>query len=369
MKVLANRYLYQFRDHLPDSVELHLFDPGNRPDNIHKYDALFVNTTTRVNRETLPERGNLRFIATGSSGTDHLDLDYLRSLGIKTVDAAGCNAKTVAEYVLTSILLFSESSGLPVRDQSVGIVGMGHVGSEVARLLERFDVPHIRYDPPKSERMENFSSAPFSEIKKCSIVTFHTPLVESGNHPTRHLLNRSWFRDKGYNLVINSARGGVIDESLVLEEMDKGRLKHAVIDVWENEPRFSSKVANRAMLATPHIAGYSVQSKRRATQMIIGEFCRHFEKEIPLQDRAEKHYPEMKDHYRSLREILLDLNPIGWYDQKLRGIASLPEDMKAAEFSKLRSESSLRHEYTSLFVDRRYLEKFPELQLLGVNEI
>lgn len=369
MKVLANRYLYRFREFLPESVEMDLFDPDNFPQNAYEYDALFINTTTPVNRETLPKRGNLSFIATGSSGTDHLDFQHLNELGIETANAAGCNAKTVAEYVLTCICIFHETSGIPFDEYHVGIVGIGHVGTEVSRLLNRFTIPHISYDPPKSDRVQSYTSAHFEEMKECNILTFHTPLTKAGHYPTRHLLNRSWFRGTDYNLLINSARGGIIDEKLVLEELETGRLNYAVIDVWENEPLFRSEVARHAMIATPHIAGYSAQSKRRATQMIIDQFCRYFEIETPAQKKEEKHYPVLKGQYSTLGEILLDLNPVGWYDKKLRELISLPDDQKAAGFTKLRSESPLRHEYSNLYIDPDYLESFPELSLLDVKPV
>lgn len=367
MKVLANWYLYQFREMLPEAVELDLFDPENLPENVYEYDALFINTTTKLNSKTLPKTGKLSFVATGSSGTDHMELDYLKNEGLQTGDAAGCNSVSVAEYVMTAILSFLESEKISIDDLKVGIVGVGHVGTEVSRLLTRFSVPHISYDPPKSERETTFQSAHFEEIKECNLLTFHTPISYEGQYPTHHLLNRSWFRGTNYHLIINSARGGIIDEELILEELEINRLKNAVIDVWENEPVFNPEVVKRALFATPHIAGYSIQSKRRATQMIIQQFCDHAGLQTPEFKSEDPYFPELKKDYNSLKEILLDLHPMGWFDQKMRELMHLEGNRRGEAFGLLRSESPLRHEYSNVFIRPHYLEKFPELKLLGIR--
>lgn len=369
MKVLANRYLYEFRDIMPDSVQVDLFDPNNLPHNAIEYDALFVNTTTLLNEKTLPECGNISFVATGSSGTDHLDLDYLESQEITVEDAKGCNAVTVAEYVLTTILLFLEGENISSDELKIGIVGVGAVGSEVSRLLTKFSIRHILYDPPREERDPEFSSSYFEELKECNMLTFHTPLTDSGSHPTRHMLNRSWFRETNYQLLINSSRGGVIDESIVLEQMNHNRLNQMVIDVWENEPVFNPQVADWALFASPHIAGYSIQSKRRASEMIIRQFCDHFEIKKSAITSEQPYLPELKDDYDSLEEILLELHPIGWFDQKMRQLMTLDPSERGESFGLLRSESPLRHEYTNIRIDASHLSKFPELEMLGIKSV
>lgn len=369
MKILANRYLYKFKNMMPSSVQVDLFDPKHLPGNAPEYNALFVNTTTPLNEKTLPDTGNISFVATGSSGTDHLDHDYLDSQGINVGDAKGCNAVTVGEYVLTAILLFLERKNMSADELKVGIVGVGAVGSEVSRLLTKFSIPHILYDPPRAERNSEFSSSYFEELKECNMLTFHTPLTDSGPHPTHHMLNKSWFRETDYQLLINSSRGGVIDESVVLEQLDSKRLNQMVIDVWENEPVFNPEVADRAMFASPHIAGYSIQSKRRASQMIIRQFCDYCGIKAPEVTTEQPYIPELKTDYGSLEEILLELHPIGWFDQKMRELMHLNEKERAESFSLLRSESPLRHEYSNILIAEDHLSKFPELKRLGIQSI
>jgi len=367
MKVLANKYLNRFRELLPDEVDMDQFDPQHLPENAPEYDALFVNTTTQLNERTLPDPGNISFVATGSSGTDHLDLDYLHSKGITTADAAGCNARTVAEYVITSILCLHEQSGIPLIDLKAGIVGIGHVGTEVSRMLTRFSIPYISYDPPRSDQDINFTSAHFDELKECNLLTFHTPLTHSGDYPTHHLLNRSWFRGANYHLLINTARGGVIDEQIVLEQLETGRLKNAVIDVWESEPAFNTELADAAIFATPHIAGYSAQSKLRATDMIIDRFCTHAGIKKVSAPKIKVVKPDLAPSYDSLTDLLCDLHPICEFDKKMRSYLNLDDEKRAEKFLQLRTETGLRHEYSSIAVDSAYHEQFPELALLGVQ--
>lgn len=367
MKVLANRYLYKFRELLPDSVEVDFFDPNQLPDNTGDYDALFVNTTTLINPDTLPETGKLSFIATGSSGDDHIDFEFLESKNIKSANAAGCNSKSVAEYVVTALLCFQKSTNIPLVDLKVGLVGVGRAGTQVAKLLSKFSIPYIVYDPPKEERSGDFQSAHFDELKECNVLTFHTPITHSGDYPTYHLLNKSWFQGADYHLLINTSRGEVIDEKLVLEEIETGRLKNAVIDVWKNEPGFDKKLAEKTYFATPHIAGYSVQSKIKASKMIINQFCEHFgiAKTNGLPDESK--FIDLKGEYTSLEQILLALHPIRAYDESLRELFNTTDEECAQKFALLRSETPLRYEYTHLKISPEYLDRFPELGILGIN--
>lgn len=369
MKVLANRFLYEFQEIMPGSVQVDLFDPKELPDNITEYDALFVNTTTPLNEQTLPEPGNIRFIATGSSGTDHLDLDYLKSHGITVADSNGCNAVTVAEYVATVMLAIIDTGNITTKDLKAGIVGVGAVGSEVFKLLSGFSIPCVLYDPPRAERDPDFSSSYFAELRECNLITFHTPLTESGQYPTRNLFNDSWLNNTNYQMLINSSRGGVIDEKVALSMLDEKKLNHLIIDTWENEPVFNPAAVEAARFATPHIAGYSIQSKRRASRMIINQFCEHAGIDINDFESSSAYQPKLKDSYNSLTEILMELHPLGWFDKKLRELNTLGQQERAKSFSLLRSESPLRHEYSNIQIPSQHLDKFPELEKLGIKAI
>lgn len=367
MNVLANRYLYKFREMMPDSVNVDLFDPGKLPEDVHRYDALFVNTTTPLNSETLPESGNIRFVATGSSGTDHMDDAYLSSKNIKTGHARGCNATSVAEYVLTSVLAYLDSRDMPMNALTAGIVGAGAVGSDVSRLFSLAEIPHILYDPPRQERDSDFISASVEQLLSCDILTFHTPLTKTGEHPTYHLLNDSWFENNRYELILNTARGGVVDEATVLERLKENHLDEFIADVWENEPIFSPQTAHQAFFSTPHIAGYSVQSKRRATEMIINKFCDYFGITPPDCENEPPIQKNLSGQHQRISQLLLDIHPIPFFDQKMRDLADLNENKRGELFANLRSESPLRHEFSNLLIDDVYLEQFPLLKKFGIR--
>lgn len=354
---------------MPESVQVDLFDPKKLPGNVTEYDALFVNTTTSLNEETLPEPGNITFIATGSSGTDHLDLDYLKSHGITVADSNSCNAVTVAEYVATVMLANIDTDNITTKDLKAGIVGVGAVGSEVFKLLSAFSIPCVLYDPPRAERDPDFSSSYFAKLKECDMITFHTPLTESGQYPTRHLFNESWLNNTNYQLLINSSRGGVVDENVALRMLKENKLKQLVVDTWENEPAFNPAVVEAAQYATPHIAGYSIQSKRRASRMIINQFCEHAGLEIAELESSSAYVPKLKESYNSLSEILMELHPLGLFDQKMRELKTLEKNERAKSFSLLRSEAPLRHEYSNIRIPSKHLDKFPELEKLGIKAI
>lgn len=218
-------------------------------------DALIVRTRTRCDRELL-EGSNVSLIATATIGTDHIDLDYCRSRGIKVSNAPGCNAPAVAQYVLSSIGRLR-----PGLRPVIGIVGVGHVGSTIKRWAEANGFPTLLCDPPLG------MPATLADIAtNADIITFHTPLDES----TRHMADSTFFAAcRKRPVIINAARGPVVETGAVIDALKSGRISDAVIDCWENEPRINAELLALATIATPHIAGYSIQGKRRATAMAL----------------------------------------------------------------------------------------------------
>jgi len=367
MKVLANRHLYHFEKFLPENVTVDFFDPNKFPKHAIDYDAMFINTTTPITPKTLPKSGKLQFIATGSSGDDHVDKDHLKELEITFQNAGGCNARAVAEYVITSLLIWADKTGRSLQSSRVGIVGCGHVGEALADILETFSIPFVNYDPPRDHRDTDFNSAHFDELKECNILSFHTPLTTTGNYPTHHLLNDSWFSGKDFELVINTARGGVTDESVLIKEIKADRLAHVVTDVWENEPEFNPLFADKSLFATPHIAGYSIQAKQKASQLITDAFCNYFNLPPQIQETPSREFIDLQDEFSTISDLLLRIHPIQTYDSALRKILDKPTGERGRIFSTLRATMPLRNEYRFLEIPQRYLEQFPDLKKLGVH--
>lgn len=237
-------------------------------------DGLIVRTRTRCDSSLL-EGSKCNFVATATIGTDHFDLPYLASRGIEAVSAPGCNAPAVAQYVMASILslYFNE-----LDCKTIGIVGVGNVGSIVDDWAKQLGINVLLCDPLRAEIEGSDKFVSLEEIAEQSdIVTFHTPHTKEGPYPTHHLADESFFGLlKKKPLFINSARGPIVDTQALLTALHSGKVSRAIIDCWENEPFISKELLNEAPIATPHIAGYSLNGKIRATAMVINALCHHF---------------------------------------------------------------------------------------------
>lgn len=237
-------------------------------------DAIIVRTRTRVN-EALLRGSRVSFVATATIGTDHIDLPWCASAGIAVANAPGCNAPAVAQYVLASVM---EQGYVPGPDTVIGIVGVGHVGRAVEKWARALGFNVMLCDPPRArgEGGDGFSS--LEEIaREADIITFHTPLTREGEDATFHLVSDSFLDAcRRHPLIINAARGAVADTQAILRALDRDAIAPPVIDCWEGEPAISAELLARAAIATPHIAGYSLEGKMRATQMALDALCRHF---------------------------------------------------------------------------------------------
>lgn len=220
---------------------------------VKNFEALVIRTRTKCD-ESLLKDSKVKKIATATIGTDHIDLDYCKSRGIDIYNAPGCNAPAVAQYVLSSISTLGKKGKL-------GIVGVGNVGSIVNRWAQYNDIETLLCDPPlgKPYSLEQLT-------EEADIITFHTPLDAS----TFHLADAKFFASlKRKPLIINAARGPVIDTNALIDAIKQGHVCGAVIDCWEEEPNINNELLNLAQITTPHIAGYSIEGKRRATAMAV----------------------------------------------------------------------------------------------------
>ena len=254
-------------------------------DSVCEADALFVRTRTKINRELL-DGSKVRFVATATIGFDHIDQDFCREAGIYWVSCPGCNAQAVCDYIGEAIQSIESK-----KDITIGIVGYGHVGKKVAKMAKEKGFQVLVSDPPLGIGMTLDEMVPL-----CDVLTFHTPLTYEGNHATYHLCNASTLRNCKENiLIINAARGGVIDEQALIEHLQKTPSTRTVIDCWEGEPQLNKKLLEMVNLASFHIAGYSVAGKMRASEMCLEAFCEFFslpilsinKKVVPLQGDSE----------------------------------------------------------------------------------
>ncbi len=240
-------------------------------------DALLVRTRTFCNKALLAGTA-VRFIGTATIGTDHLDSDYLEHAGIKWVAAPGCNAGSVCQYILAALFEISSRSGKPLNALTLGIAGAGHIGSRVAEVARALGMNVLLCDPPRArnEGAPGFHSFE-TLVRNSDILTFHVPLTRSGEDSTFHLAGESFFENgKSGMWLINSSRGSVVDNALLTRALASGKMAGAVLDVWEGEPEISETLLSLVSIATPHIAGYSLDGKANATTQMIRKWAAFF---------------------------------------------------------------------------------------------
>lgn len=259
------------------------------PDDVRDADALVVRTRTLCNRQLL-EGSRVRFIATATIGYDHLDTEYLDVAGIAWTNCPGCNATSVAQYVRNSLLQAERAGLIRLSEATLGVVGYGHVGRAVYEAVRPYVKEILVNDPPLAERLDRLDNLDSLEslATNCDIITLHTPLTTEGPFPTRHLVDEAFLRSLAKRpLIINAARGGVVDEEALLRAMDDGRVRQAIIDTWEGEPDIDRQLLSRVFIGTPHIAGYSADGKANATRMSLEALARWVKNEgLKVKDEA-----------------------------------------------------------------------------------
>lgn len=369
LKILADENIYKLAQFFPEEVEITFYNPDHSIPSPDGFDVLLVSTISKINAKTfstLPS--SLKVIGTASSGSDHIDNEYFEAQGIKVIDAKGCNANTVGEYVVTSLLLWSIKRKKKLQDYTIGIIGAGATGSALAKQLRKFDISFVLYDPPKEKRESDFKSASMDEILNCDILSFHVPLTTNTMYPTYHWLDQEKLEGNKFELIVNASRGGIIDERSILTAMDEGTVSDIVIDVWEQEPDFNTILEKKAFIATPHIAGYSEQGKLNASKIIADKLSEIFSFQTP--EVPELFQPKIIDLARlnySLYDLILRLHPMREYDVDLREIAKRPD--KKALFQKLRRDRPLRFEYPYLQLNNSLIHQFKTLNILGVKSL
>lgn len=292
-------------------------------------DVLIIRTRTRCGSDLL-EGSAVKLIATATIGFDHIDLEYCRQHNIKVVTAQGCNAAGVLQWVAAALVALAQRDGWQAQDMTLGIVGVGNVGSLVDRYARSWGFNVLRCDPPRQE-CEGGDFLPLEEVaRRADIITFHTPLDAS----TYHLVDEELIGIiKPDAAIINASRGEVADTQALL-----AATQTLVLDVWENEPAISKCLLDKTFLATPHIAGYSAQGKANATAMVIRAVAEHFS--LPLHDWYP---PEVKPAER---------RDISWAE--LQGSIATHCDLRSEslsfkhhyqEFEQLRNHYAYREEY------------------------
>jgi erythronate-4-phosphate dehydrogenase len=278
MKIIIDDKIPYIRGAFEGVAEVvYLAGSKTTPEVVKDADAIVTRTRTICN-EKLLAGSSVKFIATATIGYDHIDTDYCDAAGIKWINAPGCNSKSVEQYIASTLMVLAETRNLQLKDLTIGVVGVGNVGSKVARIAELFGMKVLKNDPPR-ERSEG--SAEFVSLKQvmeeADIITLHVPLNMKGEDATFHLGNPEFFSGlKKKPIVINSCRGEVVDTLAVKNALKSGQIAAFVCDCWENEPDLDLELLAMTEIATPHIAGYSKDGKATGTEMSVHAISKYF---------------------------------------------------------------------------------------------
>jgi erythronate-4-phosphate dehydrogenase len=337
--------------------------------NVKDADILLVRSVTRVNEELLAD-SRVRFVGTCTIGTDHIDQDWLKSSGISFSAAPGCNANSVVEYVLSVVSLRAEKLCVDDwTDLSVGIVGAGNVGGELAHKLERLGFEVVICDPPRADEASGEAEDIFSELDealKCDVVTLHTPLVQGGDYPTYHLLNAERLAGlNGNQLLINTSRGEVIDSSALLDRLAGADAPTVALDVWEHEPKINLELVAQVWIATPHVAGYSLEGKVQGSEMIYQALSQHLG--LPVRKKSGQYLPEPALSKLSFTSAASEVDAARVAirsccdprrdDARLRHSLNRSGDERGQAFDRLRRQYPVRREFSSLKIQLKGTSK------------
>jgi erythronate-4-phosphate dehydrogenase len=325
-----------------------------RPEHVRHADALIVRSITKVNAALLAG-SPVRFVGTCTIGEDHVDKAWLAAQGIGFSSAPGCNANSVSEYITAALLELRKAGHLarPLRECSLGVIGHGHVGSKVAAKARALGMRVVVNDPPLTDATGDPLYRPLSQALDCDVVTLHVPLEKGGPHPTRHLADAAFLSSmKSGAVLINTARGPVVESDALLEALDSGHLSACVLDVWEGEPEVPTELITNAFLASPHIAGYSFDGKVNGTVQIYEALCRHQgiiptwtpEALLPAPDVPELSLPEGEPD-TALLALIRQVYDIRRDDAALREALALPEEERGKHFDALRKNYPRRREF------------------------
>jgi erythronate-4-phosphate dehydrogenase len=283
MKIIADAYIPFLRGLLDDVAQVEYLAPTHiNAQAVKDADALIIRTRTHCNQALL-DGSNVKFIATATIGYDHIDTQYCAQQGITWTNCPGCNANSVVNYIHAVLTTLYPTH---LADKTLGIVGVGNVGSRVAKMAASLGMRVLLNDPPRALNEPNIPFKTLSELQeKCDIITFHVPLSSE----THHLVNASFLQACKHNpLIINAARGEVCQTQALLNYSGD-----VVLDCWENEPNISIPLLNKVKIGTPHIAGYSVDGKANGTRMAAEAVCQFFgiQKTITIEVPGQKGIP------------------------------------------------------------------------------
>jgi erythronate-4-phosphate dehydrogenase len=353
MKIIIDDKIPYIKGALDGLAEV-IYLPGNKttPEVVKDADALITRTRTICN-EKLLLGSSVKFIATATIGFDHIDTEYCRKAGIAWTNAPGCNSKSVEQYIASALFTWALKRRIRLKDKIIGIVGVGNVGSKVARFCEILGMRVLLNDPPRERSEGSGKFVPIQTIREeADIITLHVPLNLTGEDATFHMIDETFLSSVKKNpLLINSCRGEVNETQAVIHAIETNTLNGYIADCWEHEPDISLELLGLCEQGTPHIAGYSKDGKANGTMMSVQAVSRFFGLGMDNWQPLNVELPEntlieidgtRRDEESILAEAVLGTYDIEADDLALRKFPGL--------FEKLRGDYPVRREFTSYHI-------------------
>ena len=366
MKIIIDDKIPYIKGILEPFAEV-IYLPGNKTtaEVVKDADALITRTRTICN-EKLLAGSSVKLIASATIGYDHIDTNYCEKAGIAWTNAPGCNSNSVEQYIASALMVMADKKGFNLSDQTIGIVGVGNVGSKVAAISEIFGMKVLLNDPPRARKEGNGEFVELAEIlEKADIISMHVPLNMDGIDKTFHLADNTFFaKAKRKPVFINSCRGEVGVKDALKTAIKSLQVSGAVVDCWVNEPNIDTGMLSLIDLGTPHIAGYSKDGKAKGTSMSVQAVSRFFglgiddwkcsNIEMPVGSTVIEIDGQNKTVQQILSEAILATYDIRKDDQALRA------DVES--FEKLRGDYPVRREFpvyviNAINLDHRIVEK------------
>ncbi len=302
--------------------------------------ALIVRSVTKVDKHLL-ENTSVKFVGTATAGTDHIDIDYLKDKNIGFTCTPGSNARSVAEYIICALLHLSHTKKIPLKNSTLGLIGVGNIGSKVFKMAQTLGINCILNDPPKRKLTGSDFYKPLDEIlKKSDIISLSVPLITQGQYRTEYLVSKDFITKlKNDTILINTSRGRIVNEKQLINNIHKFR--GLVFDVWYNEPNINIELLKLIDIGTPHIAGYSYDGKLLGTEMVYNAACAFFFKEkkwkrLDVLSKFKSDVFDMGKLKDRIFEATLKAYPILKDSQKFKEIINLKEDKRGEYFDTFR---------------------------------
>lgn len=354
MKIVADNKIPFLAGALEPYADV-IYLPGSEttPQVVADADAVITRTRTICN-EGLLKGSRVKMIATATIGFDHIDTAWCNANGIEWTNAPGCNSWSVQQYIASLLVNLAQTFGFDCKDKTLGVIGVGNVGSKVAHIAELLGFKVLLNDPPRAakEGQRGFTSLD-TLLEKSDIITCHVPLQKDGPYATYHMFDKERIAKlRKDQFLINSSRGPVVDNAALKDALKAKSIAGASLDVWENEPNIDTELMDLLYTATPHIAGYSLDGKANGTTMSVQAIARKFnlpckdwhvtDIPLPAQDVCFTIDVTGKTAAEIIQEAILYTYDIKNDDKRLRASVST--------FEKQRSDYPVRREFPAFTV-------------------